>query len=699
MTSTDSLLTSSDLGSVIQSILATALRMTRAEMGAIAFVEGGAISTLFVKTVPGKEESSPDATRILKTHFKDVILSAPHSLPLINHSWLTALLRTRGIAEPPWRGHLTPLVISGTPFGVLGIFSKKRVRDHSEDFEKLTPLIAMARRNAALAGELAVRAKESRERLEVLYHISDQLRADEGLQALFQNAVEMVSQRIGSEEAALFIADQPASYLRKVAVAGPDPATTAHLAKIELTQAPTSLTGSVFDHRGPLLENAMSPAEPHADDYSRVLPSGVARHYMGAPLMIGDEVMGVIRVINKTARNSPIGAAPALDVNGFTTDDLELLTAIATNIASAIRNATYGEKNRHFAHLVYTSPDPIIVIDGDGRIQNFNNESEKIWGVAEEEVLGKSVEIIYESREHAREIARALLQASDHTIRAYQTRIRSRTGEIIPMRLSANLLFNRDGERASSIGIFKDAREMIRNEESRLRAEKIEAIGRLAQTTGHDIKHDLGAILNFVIALDEVRRSDPWTNDLCSGIRTAAMDALQKIQNMLLIANRRAPEVERVSLRSLIDTFAHSVDYRAALAGISFETRCADDKFEILGDIEQLRQVWANLFGNSLDAISEALEKGRPASGIVVTITVDDRNARLVWSDDGVGVGEDVGTMLFAPFFTTKATGSGLGLYITKNIIERHGGRIRLLPSGGSGGMSLEILLPLHREL
>lgn len=697
------LLDNHELPAVMHLILESAIKLTRSDMSAIAFVEGESMSDLFVVAGSSEAESSSrDAERILKTHYKDVLRSAPRALSLVNRPLMATFMGKRAVAEPPWAGRLIPLEIGGTPFGILGVFSRRSVHYKPDDLQKLselTPLIAVARQSANLSHELKARAEESKARLRMLYQINGQLQTDQGLETLFQNVVELVSQRVGSEEAALFLPDDRELRLKKVAVAGPDAEITEKLRPLELYEEPASLTGIVFENKTPNLNNHIDPNEPHAADYSRELPSGLTRHHMGAPLLIGDEVLGVIRVLNKKAKRYDHKLLITdLDTSGFLEDDLELLTTIATYIASAIRNAMFIEKKQHFEDLVYKSPDPIIVIDGDGHIENLNKECENLLGLTEQRAIGMPVEKVYESPEHAREIGRALWAAKDHTIRAFAARVRDSDGSIIPIRLSANLLLDKNGRLVSSIGVFKDAREMIQGEETRTRGAKLAALGRLAQTTGHDIKHDIGAILNFVDVLEHGETDDATAQDMYMGIRAATTGAYNKLQNMLMTANPRPPDKQVASVRSVVDLFATSIAYRAQANRIDFVPLYSETDPLILADIEQMRQVFANLFGNSAYAINLARTERPSAGRISLAVAVDDDLVRLSWCDDGCGLADGSRTSMFTPFFTTKETGSGLGLFISRTIIENHGGTISIVSSDRKG-TCFEILLPLFHDM
>jgi len=698
-----------ELQGVMRSILNATMAITDSDLSAVALFEGERMTTVLSATrfsekdAPASQEEEAEARRLLQQHCRRVLDSGqPLSLPANRARALGAILRRAGDRAGCWPARLVPLGIDQTHFGVLAIFSRRVLHYYTpNDREKLSSMVslaAIAHKNATRFRELAAREKEGKERLHLLYDIAKQLKAEQGLDRLFQSVVNVVSTRLGSEEAALFIADERGTRIQKVAVSGPEDEIEKKLATIELSYGwGQSLSGKVFASKDPLLLPTIPPGEQYVTDYSDHLPSGTTRHYLGVPLLIGEEVLGVIRVLNKKASDyRPQRGSAGLEKDGFSKDDLELISLIATQVASAIRNAQFIERTRYLGQLVYNSPDAIIIIDKNGKIQNFNKECEKLWGLSEQEVLGTSVEKYYESPEHAREIGRALWNSEGHTIRDYRARIRDSQGNIIPIRLSATLLLDKNGQKIGSMSVFKDEREIVRQEDKRLRDEKLAALGRLAQTTGHDIKTDLGTIQNWVDTLEV--DADPDSLQAYLAIREAITKARNKLQNMLMAVKPNPPEKNVFSLRSFLINFETSVMDEALVTQIGLSLGYPPCDALVLADAEQIRQVFANLFRNSLDAIKvkkATLSKENRALGrIDVSFEIEGDTIALSWRDNGCGMSEDARLNAFVPFFTTKENGSGLGLFITKTIVENHGGKISVESANGNG-VCFHITLPL----
>jgi signal transduction histidine kinase len=135
---------------------------------------------------------------------------------------------------------------------------------------------------------------------------------------------------------------------------------------------------------------------------------------------------------------------------------------------------------------------------------------------------------------------------------------------------------------------------------------------------------------------------------------------------------------------------------RAASRGVELIVNYPDETKELKADIAQLRQILFNLFDNSLDAIeTHRFESPNSSIGRVECVAqASNGNLQINWRDNGCGIPPDRLQSLFTPFVTSKSTGNGLGLFIVKNIIENHGGQVKVQSETGKG-TSFTITLPL----
>jgi PAS domain S-box-containing protein len=599
-----------------------------------------------------------------------------------------------------------PLISNEKVKAIIALFSKNRfhyLQSETLKLESFAQLLGIALKNSEMYQAITNSEIEKKERLRMLYEIGEQLKVEQGILDIFRKVVELTYNRLNSEEAALFIlSEENKDVIEKVAVKGPTQEITEKLSHIEKPyKRGEGLIGQIFqDKRYGHLSQVPSAVE-YYDDYSKTLPSKKVCHYIGVPLVLGEEVLGVIRVINKRSPSYSVENENfTLSAKGFGEEDVELMQTIASQVASAIRSAKFIEVQRYYQELVANSPDPIIMMDKKGKVKVFNKACETIWGFSADEVIGKHITNYYESERHARDISKSLEESPSHRIQDYPAKIRGRSGEIIPISLSASLLFNEQGGKIGSIGVFKDFREILKLQEEKTNAERLATLGKLAHTIGHEIKHDIATALNYIDTLAYESTDDEELSEIYRDVQESLSEAIDKFQNMLMVGRPRHPERKIISAEDIFRSVEVSMRRRAGSRGIEFLINYPDDHYELSADIAQLRRVLLNLFDNSIDAIevkkySGAIsEKGR----IELSAQASNGDLQITWKDNGCGISPQSISKIFTPFVTDKTTGNGLGLFIIKSIIENHGGNISVESEEGSG-TRFEIAIPLQRNV
>lgn len=614
--------------------------------------------------------------------------------------------------EMPRSALFVPLILNERVRAIIALYSKNRLHYSQSEAIKLgsfAQLLGLVLKNSEMYQEI-------KERLRMLYEIAEQLKVEQGLSDIFRKVVDLACSRLNSEEAALFIWDEENNNIKKEAVKGPSEETTAKLKHIEKPyKKGESLVGRIFENKelkhlsliGGMLQDSKHkhlsyvPAEvEHYDDYSKTLPSGKVHHYLGVPLIIGEEVLGVIRVINKRGPGYSVDDENfALSGKGFDEEDVELMQTIASQVASAIRSAKFIEVQHYYQELVENSPDPIIVLDRKGKVKVFNKACETIWGFKADEVIGDHVTSYYESEQQARAIGELLENSPNKRIRDYPSKLKSRRGEVIPILLSACLLFDKQGMETGSIGVFKDLRETIKLQEEKTNAERLATLGKLAHTVGHEIKHDIATALNYVDTLAYESTDDEELSEIYRDIQESLSEAIDKFQNMLMVGRPRLPEIERVGAEDIFRKVEATMRRRADSKKIEFLISYPDSDCEVNADVTQLRQVLINLFDNSIDAIETKKyngaisEKGR----IELSAQVSNGDLQIIWKDNGCGISPQKLQNIFTPFVTDKTTGNGLGLFIVKSIIENHDGNVSVDSVEGKE-TTFNIFLPLSTK-
>ena len=347
-------------------------------------------------------------------------------------------------------------------------------------------------------------------------------------------------------------------------------------------------------------------------------------------------------------------------------------------------HSTLQETKQHLESLIESSTDAIIATDRGGKVTLFNEGAEALSGYRREEVLGRRAPVLYESEKDAKEVMRRMREGGG-AASGFETTFRAKDGSIIPVLISASLLYDEDGQETGTVGFSKDLRVRKRAEEALTQSEKLAAVGRLTAGVAHEVLNPLQVITTNL----HLMRTDPATpSDIASELQDTEGQAnrIAKIaQDLLSFARQRPVERRSVDFNETIRRTVSLMEHDLKLNEIGVTFNLAPGLPSILVDQDQLQQVVLNLITNARDTM--------PNGGQLVLSTevVRDDGRRFVElrvEDTGEGIDPDHLDKLFDPFFTTKpeGEGTGLGLSICQGIIEAHGGTIRAenVPGGGS---------------
>ena len=215
---------------------------------------------------------------------------------------------------------------------------------------------------------------------------------------------------------------------------------------------------------------------------------------------------------------------------------------------------------------------------------------------------------------------------------------------------------------------------------------RVTTMGELAAAIAHDVKQPLAAVVTNANACTRwlARTSPDLEEARAAALRIAAEgkranDVLDRIRTLM---KKGTPSVGPVNLNDLIRQTLDLVCSQISRHSISLRLDLATDPPEIQGDTIQLQQVLLNLIVNAIEATA-----GGPGNReiVLLTETLPPAEASVAVRDSGVGIDTDDLDQLFEPFYTTKPTGMGMGLSISRNIIELHGGRLWAARNQGPG--------------
>lgn len=364
-------------------------------------------------------------------------------------------------------------------------------------------------------------------------------------------------------------------------------------------------------------------------------------------------------------------------------------------------------RETHLRSILQTIPDAMIVIDGRGIMQLFSTAAERLFGWSEHEAIGQNVSILMPEPDRTRHdsyIARYRTTNDPHIIGIGRIVTgKRRDGTTFPMHLSIGEM--ESGGEPYFTGFVRDLTEhqqtqaRLQELQSELvHVSRLTAMGEMASALAHELNQPLAAISNYMKGSRRLLAgsTDPNTPKVESALDRAAEQALragQIIRRLRDFVSRGESEKRVESLSKLIEEAGALGLAGAREQNVQLRFSLDPDADLVLADRVQIQQVLVNLFRNALEAMAQS-----PRRELVVANTrVADDMIEVEVSDTGSGFQGDVIPNLFQTFFTTKETGMGVGLSISRSIIEAHGGRM-WAESNAAGGATFRFTLPATDE-
>jgi two-component system sensor kinase FixL len=364
------------------------------------------------------------------------------------------------------------------------------------------------------------------------------------------------------------------------------------------------------------------------------------------------------------------------------------LSASASSQESLAREA-------HLKSILDTVPDAMIVIDERGIMQSFSSAAERLFGYGAADVLGKNVNMLMPSpyrQNHDGYLARYLRTGERRIIGIGRVVVgERRDGSTFPMELAVGEMHS--GNRRFFTGFIRDLTESQQTEArlQELQSElvhisRLTAMGEMASTLAHELNQPLSAIANYMKGSRRLleTRTDEQSELLRDAMDKAAEQALRAGQ----IIRRLRDFVARREGERRVESAKKLVEEASALALVGAKDQGVRVTFQfdptidlVLADKVQIQQVLLNLIRNAI----EAMDGSQKRELVVATERVDDDMVAIAVADTGGGIAPDMVAQLFQPFVTTKRHGMGVGLSISRTIVEAHGGQIGAGPNPGGG--------------
>jgi PAS domain S-box-containing protein len=400
-----------------------------------------------------------------------------------------------------------------------------------------------------------------------------------------------------------------------------------------------------------------------------------------------------------------IGFARRSDAPAITSGDVALIESIALSIAPMVENAALYQQlrrsERFREHVLDSMASALVAVNMKGEVLTFNRAAGELLGFKQEEAIGEPIgallgsdaeSLLAETLEHGREALRV------------ETQVRAHDGSAVPVSYTTSLLRDERRHVYGAIATFVDLTPLKRAEEHARRLDRLAALGRFTSSVAHEIRNPLAGIgagiqymsralgkegpqaENLAFILSEIRRLDRIVEDLFS------------------ITHPRGLQIHVAPLEDALKRALLSVDSLIQERHLTVRLDVTPRTPPVAYDADQIQQVFINLVKN-------AVEASPGGTGITITIGPMDASPRAAdrapafsgpgviarVQDQGGGISPEHLKTIFEPFFTTKPGGTGLGLYISHDIVKRHGGSLTVTSEARSGATFI-VELPLEHN-
>jgi len=321
--------------------------------------------------------------------------------------------------------------------------------------------------------------------------------------------------------------------------------------------------------------------------------------------------------------------------------------------------------------------DAVIATDRLGTVTFLNPVAEKLTGMKLSDATGKKIAEVFPifnelTGKQVEDPVKKVMELGIIVGLANHTVLKNTAGALIPIEDSAAPIRDDHGALIGVVLVFRDVTADRKAEEILRKTEKLAAAARLSATVAHEINNPLAAVVNLIY----IAKSTPGTPAAVVQYLAQSeqeLDRVAHITRQALAFYRESSSPEPVEIPALVDSVLRLYSNKLAAKNIKVE-RQFDHCPPIQGILGELRQAVSNLIANAIDAVQingTIAVSGRMASA------GEDCSVEIVVADDGHGIPAEHIDRIFEPFFTTKKdVGTGLGLWATKIIIERHGGTI-----------------------
>jgi len=341
------------------------------------------------------------------------------------------------------------------------------------------------------------------------------------------------------------------------------------------------------------------------------------------------------------------------------------------------------ESEQRYRSIVEFAEDAIITIGPDNKVQSWNQGACKIFRWQNREVLGKDLDSLItrgEVEAEASELSKTILQGK--SLRSFEAVRYTKNGEPRQVLISAAPIENINGQVEAASIMYKDISELKQAHAQLVQTEKQATLGIIAGSIGHELNNLVGGLLLHARLLQHYADKPDKVRETAEILLSHLEKVTLHGKNLLSLSRPTKPRFEELDLNVILQDTTSTLVLSGVLKHFDINAQFESKKFLVKGDRHQLEQVIRNLEINAAHAMG--------SKGILTLQTRlrrDGKQVEVIIGDSGAGIPNEIRDKIFQPFYTTKAEGqgTGLGLTIVKDIIEKHRGTLKLESKVGVG--------------
>jgi protein-histidine pros-kinase len=370
-------------------------------------------------------------------------------------------------------------------------------------------------------------------------------------------------------------------------------------------------------------------------------------------------------------------------------DKPALLFVIRDITARKRTEKTLRESNNRFQELLESAPDAIVVSDKNGSITLVNVQTEEIFDYPRKELIGQSVELLLpdQLREmHIQHRKRHVPSPKPHYLGTESDIFgRRKDGSTFPIDVKLSPFFTEDGLRITTI--IRDVTERKQAEEQVVRAARLAALGQMSTAVAHELNNPLQIIKGYLDIILDFPTEWEEIHDYLQIIRQQINRMHEDAQNILNYARPMQKPSQLVHVADLVSQVLGLADKQLQQCGMKV-IRDFEEVPPILAAPDSLMQVFLNMVIN-------AVESSRKVDSVLhIALKSDNEHVFISFTTNGSMIPEKDLPYIFDPFFTTKPGGNGLGLWISRNLVEQYQGSLKAENRADDQGVVFTVMFP-----